>query len=533
MSQFIIDFVNTAGKDEISNYFAANNCTLVKEFNKFENVYVVTADTEPPKTELVESVIADDSAPITLLNKDFITYDVADTNNWWKLAVTNVQDFNATEITHVLPEKKVNVYLLDSGVKLDHPEFANADIEYIFTYDGTYDDVRGHGTALASVISGNTCSLTKMPIKVLKAFGSTPTMVSDLLNAFETVIEHNAASDEYGVLNLSWICPKNEYIENKIRIIIANGVPVVCSAGNSGQPINNVTPACMPEVVTVGAYNDSFEPCDFSNFTGVSNISLTENQVNYGELDVWAPGGNIRIATLDGSYGLASGTSMAAAIHSAATAYYVADFIADTPLLNQNFADPAGFYYTMTSNTNTHLFMSGLLSLTGQYANSANKATKFHSQMGTGNTTAFKEFLPKVMTIGKDKAFNRRMFFPRFVNHYEIIGTVPPWASIKDGWLYGIAQLDENLNQESHNFKVKFYTLDPDYSPEVEVTVTVLTEANIQDQIAGAILTANSQCTTLPSLCFACDNIGDTCLTDAGCSGNKESLACFCATGCP
>jgi hypothetical protein len=118
---------------------------------------------------------------------------------------------------------------------------------------------------------------------------------------------------------MSWGLTKNSYIENKIKVLLDNGVVMIASAGNSGEVIDNVTPAAMLEVFTVGAYSQTFSPCDFSNYTG--SVPTTTSTTNFGELDGWAPGSNLRLAMPGGSYGIGAGTSMAAAIHSAAVAY--------------------------------------------------------------------------------------------------------------------------------------------------------------------------------------------------------------------
>ena len=76
----------------------------------------------------------------------------------------------------------------------------------------------------------------------------------------------------------------------------------------------------MKDVITVGAYNQDFTPCAFSDFGG-SEVTDTAGLVNHGELNIWAPGARIWVAAIDGTYKYAAGTSFAAGIVSAGLAY--------------------------------------------------------------------------------------------------------------------------------------------------------------------------------------------------------------------
>jgi len=96
---------------------------------------------------------------------------------------------------------------------------------------------------------------------------------------------------------------------------------VIAAAGNNGAPITDVTPASIPDVLTIGAFGQDLTPSTFSNYTGGSDISYTADDVNYGALDAWAPGEMIWAANKNGGYGYIAGTSAATAIASASFAY--------------------------------------------------------------------------------------------------------------------------------------------------------------------------------------------------------------------
>ena len=56
MNNYLIDFVDAVTAEQITLYFANNNCTVLKEFSNLNKVYLVQSAAVPPTTELVESV---------------------------------------------------------------------------------------------------------------------------------------------------------------------------------------------------------------------------------------------------------------------------------------------------------------------------------------------------------------------------------------------------------------------------------------------------------------------------------------------
>lgn len=330
MTNYIIDFKDELTRETIDQYFSDNNINVVKEFGSFGHVFLVEADIKPTLSELIESVIEDDNNDIKLLGIDIIlpdsnittSFDIEDNKNWWKTASITPIDFDQPQHTHTVRGYGSTIYLMDSGIESSHPEFSDASIISLHSFTGDFIDTKGHGTALASLISGKTCGLTGATIKVVKIFdANTPTKQSDMLAAFDAIAsDYISCGKPLSIVNMSWGFSKNDYINAKIEHLANIGLFLVAAAGNSGVPIDDITPASIPVVFTIGAYDDTLKPCNFSNYTG-SVVSLTTNETNHGELDGWAPGSNIWAASLNGSYGLTAGTSQAAAIASGALAY--------------------------------------------------------------------------------------------------------------------------------------------------------------------------------------------------------------------
>lgn len=341
--KYIIDFKDTVLQHEIDNHILSttdtHNIRIIKHYKGFGNVFLVEADAKPELNELIESVVEDENNAIKLLGVDVVltdsiettTFNIDDTKDWWKVASINNLDFDKTINTHTIRGFNTTAYILDSGIEQNHPEFDGVNITLLHSFTDDFTDTKGHGTALASLISGKTCGLTGASLKIVKIFDvNKPTLQSDLLHAFDEVLADYAANGKKpSVVNLSWGISKNDYINDKVQVMIDQGMFVVAAAGNAGVPIGDVTPASIPNVLTVGSYDQDLKPCDFSNYTGDSMIGLNQQHINTGALDGWAPGSQIWAAGLNGTYGFIAGTSASAAIASGAIAYNLSRYTND------------------------------------------------------------------------------------------------------------------------------------------------------------------------------------------------------------
>lgn len=433
MQQYIIDFVNSTTDEDINAYLTACGATVVKSFSAFEKVYLVEATTEPNVADIIEHIIHDSNNHIQLLSTviiadltfgevvtdgsvPMITVD-NDDKNWWKLYSLADPDLDATEYVTNLRGSGSIVYVLDSGVDFSHPEFDGVDTHSLFSFNNDFTDNNGHGTALASVIAGKTCSITNATVKSVKIFDSAvPTKQSDMLNALEAIHQDYTASNaEHYIVNASWSIPKNEFIENKIRELMSYGIFFVVAAGNSGQPISDVTPASMPDVLTIGSYNNQLLPSNFTDYTGESSITYTSGSTNHGELDGFAPGEMIWAATLNGGYGYVAGTSVAAAIQSAALAYN----------FTTGYIPPIGYL-----DTTTHLYYRqaglgrrNLLDLSDpRYSSSNNQITTyFDVRSSFGGEVPY----VAVLRIESGGKFTIQFFNPKFVKQVEFLSDLP------------------------------------------------------------------------------------------------------------
>lgn len=479
--KIIVDFKNDASDQDINAFLLENNLTIVQEFNNFEKTYLVEGTVIPPKSDIIEHVIQDDDHHISLLSTVIVsdqnygkqtltgsTLTVAnDQQNWWKSYVIKNPKLEESSYTIDRRGQNATVYVLDSGIELSHPEFSERNVFNLWSFNNDFTDKKGHGTAIASVITGKTIGLTDATVKSVKIFDpNTPTKQSDLLNALDVIINDVIDNQiDFSVVNCSWIIDKNIFIENKMRTMMDVGIFIVAAAGNSGHAIENVTPASMDEVVTIGAFNDQLMPCDFSNYTGASLTSLTENAVNHGELDGWAPGQDIYAAGLNGSYGNVCGTSIAAGIHSAVIAYNLGYF---TPELQAGMSNKN--FYNIYS-----LSRKDLLNLSDpRYASSKNLISTAHETL----------YLPNIMTYnwfiqGKSDTYvSSNLFNPQYTSTLEILGELPPDYKIyPSGKLVG---KNPQINQDFTYFSVPVKLTRTD-GEVIDANLEILTIKNTLD----------------------------------------------------
>ena len=429
--QYIIDFKNDTSIDLINAYLKKNHCTIVTVFSTMEQTYLVTSNAVPPKSDIVEHVIDNEANPINLLG-DFTTveFETADEENWWKLASFTKPNLDASTQSYERRGDAATIYLMDSGVKLDHDEFISAKVSNLFSFNNDMNDYAGHGTALASVMVGNTTGVAEANVKSVKIFqAGVATLQSDILAALNAIIDDFMLNPkQVAIVNMSWGIPKNTFLESKIQVMIDAGITVVAAAGNSGVAIEDVTPASMADVMTVGAYDHDFLPCNFSNYTG--DLSTTPNVVNMGALDVWAPGANIKAAGLHTNYITASGTSFAAAIYSAAVAYNAHTYI----LEDGNAAVKFKGHSTLTTLSTGR---TGLLHLSGPYAASVNAIATFRGEYYGDNDLKYNlssKFTSHAYS-GKPMAKLAAPFF--VIKDFVIKKPLPDGVTMNNGWLVG------------------------------------------------------------------------------------------------
>lgn len=554
--KYLIDFKNNTSDLDIQSYLQNNNCTVIKEWDNFDKVFLVETTVLPPSVDIIERVSEENSVSISPL--DIITVDpyyathtnpelnltvkVSDTKDWWKNYSFISTEFNNSTLTINRLGQHINVYVMDSGIENDHDEFVDAKITNLFSVTGEFSDKNGHGTAIASVIVGKTCGITDANLKVVKIFDPThATLEHELLDALDAIINDHE-DNTFSVLNCSWSIPKNDWVENKLRVLEDEGVFIVAAAGNNGTSIEDVTPASMMDAVTVGAYNESLEPCNFSNYTGTSSISVTGDAVNHGELDGWAPGENIYAASLNNTYNFVAGTSIAAGISSAILASNLT-WATDSSRQRMKTQENVKVSTAVVNSQRILFSRDNLLDLVDpKYANSKNLIATLNDKTYKGYSQIPPDEFFVSVRAGQRKGLVR-LYNNLITQSIEFVDPLPNnFELLPDGRLYGSPTVeqgptgDEPYKLYNSTFKrtmndgtvengtISIYVLGENFDP-----TTLPSDDPVQITLLGTCTGFPTVCQVAPSPVICSDNcsLGGICCNPTG----KTGLDCQCDVG--
>ncbi|HYK05375.1 MAG TPA: S8 family serine peptidase [Thermoanaerobaculia bacterium] len=243
--------------------------------------------------------------------------------------------------------KGVTVAVLDTGIDLTHPDFAGRIVaqqcfcdnldgsgccpngDWAQTGPGAARDDNGHGTHVSGIVAGGGANAPAgvapraniVAVKVMDANSSFRSF-SQIYRALEWIAEKRP---DVKVINMSLgshtlftpdACETSAVklgLAEVIDTLRARGVLIAASAGNEGSLTGTTMPACMEDVLGIGATYDSAglrsTTCDAAD-TYVDEVACFSNVS--GDLDLVAPGADIVSSKRGGGWAKAAGTSMAA-----------------------------------------------------------------------------------------------------------------------------------------------------------------------------------------------------------------------------
>lgn len=194
--------------------------------------------------------------------------------------------------------KDVNVFIVDTGIDILHPEFQGR-ASWGFNGADTIDtDCNGHGTHVAGTVGSKTYGIAKnvnmIAVKVLDCQGSGS--YSSVIGGLNYVLSQHKASNKSSVVNMSLGGPKSEILNKILAKLTTEGVHVIVAAGNENSNACDTSPASEPSVMTVGATTQ------YDEFASFSNWGLCVN--------ILAPGTQIKSTYKNGQISTLQGTSM-------------------------------------------------------------------------------------------------------------------------------------------------------------------------------------------------------------------------------
>lgn len=212
----------------------------------------------------------------------------------------------------------VRVYVIDTGVRLDHVEFGGRAVAGYDAYGGSASDCNGHGTHVAGTVGGSTYGVAKgatlVAVRVLDCGGSGA--YSAVIAGVDWVTGNHVKP---AVANMSLGGPADAALDAAVNNSIAAGVTYAIAAGNDNANACNYSPARVASALTVGSTTSSDARSSFSN---------------YGTcVDLFAPGSGILSAwyTSSTATNTLDGTSMASPHVAGVAALYLQNNPTATP----------------------------------------------------------------------------------------------------------------------------------------------------------------------------------------------------------
>jgi subtilisin family serine protease len=183
--------------------------------------------------------------------------------------------------------KGVHVYILDSGMQANNPEFGGRVVnEWDFIdNDADPDDCFGHGTHVGGTVGSATYGVAKAAtlhsVRVLDCHNAST--MSIIMSGVDYITAHHIKP---AVVNASLGGPFEQALNDAVARAVAAGITFVAAAGNANSDACNVSPASTPVAITVGATEIGDRRA--------TSPGTTYPFSNYGTcLDLFAPGKDV------------------------------------------------------------------------------------------------------------------------------------------------------------------------------------------------------------------------------------------------
>lgn len=204
-----------------------------------------------------------------------------------------------TDAHRLATGNRVLVAVIDSGVDPSHPDLADAITANFDAAPDTTPDQ--HGTGMAGAIAAHRTMLGTAPrvgLLTVRAFGSRPTGADgttfNIIKGLDWAVEQGAR-----VINMSFAGPADPRLRDALARVAKKRVVLIAAAGNAGPQSPPLYPAADPNVIAVTATD-----VDDKLFPGANRGT---------HIAVSAPGVDVLVPGIGGTYQFTTGTSVAAA----------------------------------------------------------------------------------------------------------------------------------------------------------------------------------------------------------------------------
>jgi cerevisin len=238
------------------------------------------------------------------------------------LPLNDSYPFNYTGSCHTNKNVKINTYVVDTGIDIEHTEFEGRAKWLANFADDEDTDCQSHGTHCAGLVGSRHFGVCKdanlFAIKVLdcRGYGTYSSILKGLAHVYK---HHSEVREELGensemklrsVVSMSLGGGYSVAINKVVEKLLSYGeIYVVVAAGNENNDACKVSPASAKGVLTVMASDKDDNRAYFSN---------------YGKCaDIYSPGVDITSTIPGDKHAKYSGTSMATPIYAGVVNHYL------------------------------------------------------------------------------------------------------------------------------------------------------------------------------------------------------------------
>ncbi|KAG6860831.1 hypothetical protein C0995_007075 [Termitomyces sp. Mi166 len=311
LSEIKDEYIVTFKSNNRPSFITHNNTDVIYHYNiingvagKFTAKQIKELQASPDVERIYEDhdgIATINSAPSndTSIQRN-ATWGLACLSSKTPLTYKNVIATNFTFYYYALAGYKVDIYVVDSGININHTDF-DGRARWGKTFGGYPDiDDHGHGTHCAGLAAGKTYGVArKAEIIAVKTGGCDlkKVKISDTISGLEWVHEQIKASSHHSVVLLNiGVNGTSQVYDDAVISLTNDDIPV--AAGNMAKPASYFSPGHLPSTITVASSTISDQEASSSNFGDA--------------IDIFAPGQDI-VSTGIGSTTATkvdSGTSM-------------------------------------------------------------------------------------------------------------------------------------------------------------------------------------------------------------------------------
>jgi serine protease AprX len=160
----------------------------------------------------------------------------------------------------------IRIALVDSGIDGNHPKLKNPIIKKINAENAIWDDLAGHGTMMAGVISKIAPKAELLDARITSRDGLC--YASDVLSVLESIYLSDFSYLDIMVFGVASPIPSNgsDVLSVICKKFVENGTLLVFPAGNFGPEINTIGfPEHIPNSFCIGSVNSSGRISFFSS----------------------------------------------------------------------------------------------------------------------------------------------------------------------------------------------------------------------------------------------------------------------------